>query len=81
MRSTGQFFGSATAMVVCARVPSEARRHAQPALEASLHLFLLNRGVLLTPFHGMMLCSPATSPAHVDRLLNAFDDWLAALGL
>ena len=63
------------------RNAGEVRQHAQPALEASLHLFLLNRGVLLTPFHGMMLCSPATTAAHVGRLLNAFDDWLAALGL
>ncbi|MFN3612224.1 aspartate aminotransferase family protein [Tepidimonas sp.] len=68
-------------MPVTPRNADDVRRHAQPALEASLHLFLLNRGVLLTPFHGMMLCSPATTPAHVARLLNAFDDWLAALGV
>ncbi|MEW6694869.1 MAG: transaminase [Pseudomonadota bacterium] len=62
------------------RNADDVRRHAQPALEANLHLFLLNRGVLLTPFHGMMLCSPATGEAHVARLLDAFDAWLAALG-
>ena len=63
------------------RHADDVRGHAQPALEQALHLFMLNRGVLLTPFHGMMLCSPATGPAHVQRLLAAFDDWLAALGL
>ncbi|MGQ9724988.1 MAG: transaminase [Tepidimonas sp.] len=59
----------------------DVRRAAHPALEESLHLFMLNRGVLLTPFHGMMLCSPATDTAHVDQLLTVFDEWLAALGL
>lgn len=40
-----------------------------PELERMLHLYLLNRGVLLTPFHNMMLLSPQTTPAAVDRLL------------
>jgi len=61
------------------RNADEVRAHAQPALQASLHLFLLNRGVLLTPFHGMMLCAPTTTDADVARLLQAFDAWLAAL--
>jgi len=41
-----------------------------PDLERTLHLYLLNRGVLLTPFHNMMLLSPLTAPAAVDRLLT-----------
>lgn len=61
------------------RNADDVRRHLQPALEESLHLTLLNRGVVLTPFHGMMLCSPATGTSHVQRLLQAFDDWLDAL--
>ncbi|TSE21754.1 aminotransferase class III-fold pyridoxal phosphate-dependent enzyme [Tepidimonas aquatica] len=61
------------------RNADDVRRHLQPALEESLHLTLLNRGVVLTPFHGMMLCSPASDTAHVQRLLQAFDDWLDAL--
>ena len=35
-------------------------------LERFLHLYALNRGVLLTPFHNMALMSPATSEADVD---------------
>ncbi len=35
----------------------------------ALRLYLLNRGVLVTPFHLMMLTSPATTEAAVDRLL------------
>ncbi|MBN9017382.1 MAG: aminotransferase class III-fold pyridoxal phosphate-dependent enzyme [Rhizobiales bacterium] len=38
-------------------------------LERAIHLFLLNRGVLLTPFHNMMLVSPATGAAEVDKLV------------
>jgi len=29
----------------------------------------------------MLLCSPVTTEAHVQRLLDAFEAWLAALGL
>lgn len=48
-------------------------------LEHLMHLALLNRGVLITPFHNMLLCSPATSLEDVARLLAAFDAVLAAL--
>ena len=60
------------------RHAQDVRDHANDALEALAHLFLLNRGVLLTPFHGMMLLSPATTAADVDRLLDGFSA-LAAL--
>lgn len=46
-------------------------------LEAAMHLYLLNRGFLLTPFHNMMLVSPVTSAAQVDAFLGAFDAALA----
>jgi hypothetical protein len=36
------------------------------------HLYALNRGVLMTPFHNMALMSPATSEADVDRHSDAF---------
>ncbi|MPT25295.1 MAG: aspartate aminotransferase family protein [Starkeya sp.] len=42
-----------------------------PALEATIHLALLVRGVLISPFHDMMLASPATSEAQVDNLVAA----------
>jgi glutamate-1-semialdehyde aminotransferase len=35
-------------------------------LDALLHLYMLNRGVLMTPFHMMALMSPATTEADVD---------------
>jgi glutamate-1-semialdehyde 2,1-aminomutase len=53
--------------------------HAQPELESFTHLFMLNRGVLLTPFHSMMLLSPSTQQKDVDRLLAAFSELCSAL--
>ena len=57
----------------------DVRDHAQGDLEALTHLFMLNRGVLLTPFHSMMLVSPATTRNDVTRLLVVFDELLQAL--
>ena len=45
----------------------------QVALAQTLHLCLLNHGVLLTPLHNMMLLSPCTASAAVERLLTHFD--------
>jgi glutamate-1-semialdehyde 2,1-aminomutase len=58
------------------RNASDMRRSSNHALELLLHLFMLNRGVLLTPFHNMLLVSPATSGADVQRLLNGFNAFL-----
>lgn len=48
-------------------------------LEGFLHLWCLNRGVLLTPFHNMALFSPAHTEAHVDRHTEVFAEAVAAL--
>ena len=63
---------------ICAPGPlrngSEAEAaHAGP-LEQAIHLALLNRGILIAPFHNMMLVCPATSMAQVDALITAFDE-------
>ncbi|OZB72708.1 MAG: aspartate aminotransferase family protein [Thiomonas sp. 14-64-326] len=58
---------------------SEARAAFDDALEPALQLALLNRGVLLTPFHNMLLASPAHTQADADALINAFDDALTGL--
>jgi len=62
------------------RTGAESERAAWPELEHALHLYLLNRGVLLTPFHNMMLCSPFTTPAHADTLIGQLDGALRELG-
>ena len=59
---------------------AESELLAWPDLEHAMHLFLLNRGVLLTPFHNMMLCSPVTTTAHADRLLQALQEFLHEAG-
>jgi glutamate-1-semialdehyde 2,1-aminomutase len=48
-------------------------------LERFMHLFAMNRGILLTPFHNMALMSPATTPAHVDRHTEVFSQAVQAL--
>jgi glutamate-1-semialdehyde 2,1-aminomutase len=50
-----------------------------PELEDALHLFLLNRGVLITPFHNMALMCPATTETDVDRHTEVFSEFLAAV--
>ena len=41
-------------------------------LERFLHLYALNRGVLLTPFHNMALMCPATTTADIDAHTKIF---------
>jgi len=54
------------------RTGGEAAAALDSELDALLHLYMLNRGILLTPFHMMALMSPATTEAHVDRHSEAF---------
>lgn len=44
-----------------------------------IRLYCLNRGVLLTPFHMMMLVCPATTSAQIDRLLSLWSQCIADL--
>ena len=48
-------------------------------LDAFMHLWAINRGVLLTPFHNMALFSPFHLDADVDRHTEVFEGALAAL--
>jgi glutamate-1-semialdehyde 2,1-aminomutase len=54
------------------RTGAESAAAADRDVEEYLHLYLLNRGVLITPFHNMALMCPATTPAQVDRHSEAF---------
>jgi glutamate-1-semialdehyde aminotransferase len=58
---------------------AEQAAHADPLLEKFLHLFVMNRGVLMTPFHNMALMSPVTTVADVDRHTEAFAEAVDAL--
>jgi glutamate-1-semialdehyde 2,1-aminomutase len=57
----------------------EAARAIHRPIDTAVHHHLLNRGVIVTPFHNMMLICPATSEAHVDRLIDGLDRCLAEL--
>ncbi len=57
----------------------ESARSSDPLLEEFLHLYCLNRGVLLTPFHNMALMCPQTTSAHVEAHQQLFDEADAAL--
>jgi glutamate-1-semialdehyde 2,1-aminomutase len=58
--------------------PKPPRNGAQSAaaadfeLERFLHLYALNRGVLLTPFHNMALMCPATTETDIDAHTKIF---------
>lgn len=51
---------------------SEQAAHGDFELERFLHLYAMNRGILMTPFHNMALMSPATTEADVDRHTEVF---------
>lgn len=73
----------ARAEFICADRPprngAEARAAMQGPLEQAIHLYLINRGVLIAPFHNMMLVSPATTDAQVARLAETLDQCLGVL--
>ncbi len=48
-------------------------------LDAFMHLWALNRGILLTPFHNMALMCPQHTVADVERHTEVFRDAVAAL--
>ena len=48
-------------------------------LERFMHLFAMNRGILLTPFHNMALMSPDTTQKHIDHHTKVFTEALREL--
>jgi glutamate-1-semialdehyde 2,1-aminomutase len=68
---------------MCCPVPPkngyEASKLVHQPVDQAIHHFLLNRGVIITPFHNMMLICPATTQKHVDQLLSGLDDCIAEL--
>jgi glutamate-1-semialdehyde 2,1-aminomutase len=51
---------------------TESAASADTELEDLIHLYLLNRGISLTPFHNMALMSPVTTTADVDLHHSVF---------
>ena len=61
------------------RTGAEQWAHGDFELERFLHLWALNRGILMTPFHNMALMSPATTETDVDRHTEVFEEAVEAL--
>ncbi len=57
----------------------EASQVIHKPIDEAVHRYLLNRGVIVTPFHNMMLVCPSTTDRDVDQLLNAFEACIAEL--
>ncbi len=66
-------------MPVPPRTGAEQWAHTDPELERFLHLWAMNRRILMTPFHNMALMSPATTGADVDRHTEIFREAVEAL--
>jgi glutamate-1-semialdehyde 2,1-aminomutase len=64
---------------VAPRNGTEAHDAMDFEMERFMHLFALNRGILLTPFHNMALMSPDTTQKHVDYHTEVFTAALQTL--
>jgi glutamate-1-semialdehyde 2,1-aminomutase len=80
-----QRLGCRAEYTFCAGPPRNGGESAAAAdfeLERFLHLYALNRQVLLTPFHNMALMCPQTTEkdidAHTDSISNALDELVQA---
>ncbi len=58
---------------------ADAKAHFDWALMYYTHLYLANRGILITPFHNMMLIPPMTSDTDIDLLIKVWGDCLKEL--
>ncbi|ESQ77375.1 transaminase [Asticcacaulis sp. YBE204] len=68
--------GARAELVFASPAPRDAetmRKALDPTLLKAFHLYLINRGVLIAPFHNMMLISPKTTPEAVKRLVDTIE--------
>ncbi|HJY58200.1 MAG TPA: hypothetical protein VJ418_17610, partial [Streptosporangiaceae bacterium] len=54
------------------RSGGQSEAAADPGLDEYLHLYMINRGILMTPFHNMALMCPATTDADADAHTAVF---------
>ncbi len=74
--------GARVEFMCCPNRPNngyEASKVIHQPIDEAVHHFLLNRGVMITPFHNMMLICPATTELHVATLISGLDRCLAEL--
>ena len=79
--------GARAELIFAPEPPRDAaamRRVLNPDALEACHLYLINQGVLIAPFHNMMLISPQTHDDAIDRLTAAMrrfaDIWLSLQG-
>ncbi|MDR2162399.1 MAG: aminotransferase class III-fold pyridoxal phosphate-dependent enzyme [Clostridiales Family XIII bacterium] len=60
---------------------TDAKNHFDWQLMYYTHLFLCNRGIVITPFHNMMLMPPVCSEGDVDALIGCWDECIRELAL
>ena len=68
--------GARSELQFCAEYPrngTEAEAAMDAELEQAIHLYLLNRGVMITPFHNMTLVCPDTSDADIEKFISTFE--------
>ena len=58
---------------------AQAAASVNDGLESFMHLYALNRGILLTPFHNMALMTPFHSEADVDKHTSVFAECVGEL--
>jgi len=58
---------------------TESAAAADDELDEFMHLYMCNRGILMTPFHNMALMCPDTSAEDVDQHAELFEQALAEL--
>ncbi len=74
--------GARVEFMCCPKPPQngyEASQVIHRPIDLAIHQYLLNRGVIITPFHNMMLICPATTQGHVTKLLSELDRCISEL--
>jgi glutamate-1-semialdehyde 2,1-aminomutase len=61
------------------RNAADVRRGRDSSLESLLHVYFMNRGVLITPFHSMLLMCPATTSEDTARYVAVLDEFCGDL--
>jgi len=74
--------GARVEFMCCPRRPrngGEAARVIHRPIDRAVHHYMLNRGLLITPFHNMLLIAPATTADDVDRLVEMLEACMGEL--
>ena len=58
---------------------AEAKEYFDWEIMYYTHSFLINRGILITPYHNMMLIPPVATDEDIDKLIKAWDDCLTEM--